>query len=1107
MRKIKFLYKPLIVISLLVLFAVINLLSSNFEKNPFDEKNIDDVFVRYEGMVPSYDYTAELVYGEMEPNFDGANKKIDSIVFTSGTKFLFGGLLWNSNLGQSNEVMYSIEAPDDTCSLIIKYPDYVFSDFKQLFGDYLLYSGARIDTLNKPSYRLVVSDDDMLEKYRVEFIGKNRSYNLAPNKDYLCLKMDTVMNLSDDVLLHDMLCLCINLRDFYNVPVLYVDDYLQKCNPFLLDKEFYSAQKSVEEIQDMLLKYGISMEETGEQMMVLTCTYDKPITKESLPIRYEGKTTEYGYKAEFKYGKHSATDRECLFSEYSKVKNPIVNESRRNILEYMINVLEDDLDDNVMHNVKMFDEECSFAVEFEKNTLTNEALYETMIQDMVKYAGINADTIYQTSYKLVISDKDKFDSISSENIYNSYSEWKTYLKYCEGYYHKLYSVFDESNNATKIEGLQVNTRMFLRNLQTAHGVPVLMEYDSIYNRIIKLHPDFYSEAKSVEELQVMLSEYGMSLEPTGEEMMVVTFTADKLIMKPIMFKNQDFKTRFFLLMIWGIFTCIMAAVPVRKESLAPFRLSVKKTIFSVFMWLVAAFFFMLALLCCFDTNVIAAIFESIDNIDKQNFMLSKLTLLFFVLGYIVAASGIMLFTYRKNYYSAMVKFWYVIYGLNACVFHYAVFCMIAFNTLKVAVVMSLALMIMLSLVLHSDKLDDLCVENSCFKTKKKKKLPYIILLLIAVSLVAIFIQRPVGVESLENVDETAIKREIWNSVNGLGNSRRLKAYVGLINTDNAIDIVTSFEKESGKSIFKKIMSNSFLPKDEVEAVLKNINDTLCRAFEKESMYVKDYKSLIDGHIEYEINKDGKMNSEDIDEDMVTLNMRYDAFKSNNIEYLANGVIDEDFNQGRVGDCWLIAALNSLRLTEEGREMLSDIISLDSLGNVKVILKGVDREYIVTPEELTGSDELAKGDLDVRAIEIAVVRFLHEIQDHLTNAKINQNKINGIKIKSNFDINDGMEPLSVPYYLIFNMECSDNIPVDDDLMVKIKSENYIVLAASSRSNEYILDSFSKHHVYSIVSADNEYVYMYNPYDIDNLQKMLHEDFMRFFDHAYSYELKK
>lgn len=389
-----------------------------------------------------------------------------------------------------------------------------------------------------------------------------------------------------------------------------------------------------------------------------------------------------------------------------------------------------------------------------------------------------------------------------------------------------------------------------------------------------------------------------------------------------------------------------------------------------------------------------------------------------------------------------------------------------------------------------------------------KKLPYITLLLIAISLVAIFMLRPVDVESLENLDETAIKREIWNSVNGFGNSRKLKSYVGLINTDNAIDIVISFEKESGKSIFKKIMSNSFLPKDEVEKVLKNINDTLCRAFEKESMYVEDYKSLIDGHIEYEINKDGKMNSKDIDEDMVTLNMRYDAFKSNNIEYLANGVIDEDFNQGKVGDCWLIAALNSLRLTEEGREMLSDIISIDSLGNVKVVLKGADREYIMTPEELAGSDELAKGDLDVRAIEIAVIRYLHEIGDHVDEAKKIQNARNKVKIKpSCCDINDGMSPLSIPFYLFFGEDCADNILVDSDLMVKIRSENYIILAASSKTNEYILDSFSKYHVYSIVSADDEYVYMYNPHDIDNLQKMLHDDFMKFFDHAYSYELSE
>ena len=701
MRKIKFLFKSLIAISLLALFALMNFLSSNFEKNPFDEKpSDDDVYISYEGIVPSYHYTAELVCDNLDGNFEGTNKLTDSVVFSSGIRTISDMLLYNSDLGRSNEVMYSINASDDTCSLIINYPDYRYNNYKQLFEDFLVYVGAKIDTVYKPSYKLFVSDENKFENYKVEFIGKSRSYRPVANEDYHHLVMDSTMNLSDDVVMHDMWCLYLNLRELYNVPILYEDVYLQDCKPFLLDKKFYSGQKSVEEMQKVLSKYGVALEPTGKEMMVVTCAFDDAKIKESLPIRYEGKITEYGYKAEFKYGKHSATNRERLFSEYSKVKNPIVNQSRRNILENMIQVLEDDLDDNVMHNIKMFDEECSFAVEFEKNTLTNEALYETMIQDIVKYAGINADTTYQTSFKLVISDKDKFDSISSENIYNSYSEWKTYLKYCEGYYHKLYSVFDDSNNAIKIEGLQVNTRMFLRNLQTAHGVPVLMEYDSIYNRIIKLHPEFYSEAKSVEELQIMLSEYGMSLEPTGDEMMVVTFTTDRLILKPMMFENQDFKTRFFLLMIWGVFTCIMAAVPVRKEFLVPFKLNVKKTIFSVFLWLVAAFFFMLALLCCFDTNVIAAISELIDNVKIHMILI----LLFLVLGYIVTACGIMLFTSRKNYYSAMVKFWRVIYGLNACAFHFAVFCMIAFNTLKVIVVMSFALMVLLSLVLHSDKL-------------------------------------------------------------------------------------------------------------------------------------------------------------------------------------------------------------------------------------------------------------------------------------------------------------------------------------------------------------------------------------------------------------------
>ena len=384
-----------------------------------------------------------------------------------------------------------------------------------------------------------------------------------------------------------------------------------------------------------------------------------------------------------------------------------------------------------------------------------------------------------------------------------------------------------------------------------------------------------------------------------------------------------------------------------------------------------------------------------------------------------------------------------------------------------------------------------------------KKLLYVSLLLILISSILIFRCKRVEILTLANVDEITIKREIWNSVNGLGNARKLKAYVGLINTDNVINIVASFETESGRSLFEKIMSNQFITDKDVNEVLRYLNDTLCRAFEIEGMYVADYKTLIDEHIEFETNKKGKRNSKDIDEDVVILNRRYDSFKSNIIEYQPNGMIDEDFNQGKVGDCWLIAALNSLRLTETGNKMLNDIVSMDSVGNVRVILKSVDKEYVMTPEELAGADELVRGDLDVRAIEIAVIRFLHEIQDHQTHDKSIQNKMSGVKIKS-ADINDGMSPLSAPFYLLFDEECIDNIAVDEDLIEKIKSRKYIVLVSSH--NGYSLDSFSKHHVYSVVSADDDFVYMYDPYDIDNLRKMSDKDFMSFFNHAYSYEIQ-
>ena len=67
--------------------------------------------------------------------------------------------------------------------------------------------------------------------------------------------------------------------------------------------------------------------------------------------------------------------------------------------------------------------------------------------------------------------------------------------------------------------------------------------------------DFYAESKSVEDVNVMLSEYGLSLLPTGEEMRVVTFSYEpvrKFLLQENGYFTSDFWAFFVLSLIWGL---------------------------------------------------------------------------------------------------------------------------------------------------------------------------------------------------------------------------------------------------------------------------------------------------------------------------------------------------------------------------------------------------------------------------------------------------------------------------------------------------------------------------------------------------------------------------
>lgn len=91
----------------------------------------------------------------------------------------------------------------------------------------------------------------------------------------------------------------------------------------------------------------------------------------------------------------------------------------------------------------------------------------------------------------------------------------------------------------------------------------------------------------------------------------------------------------------------------------------------------------------------------------------------------------------------------------------------------------------------------------------------------------------------------------------------------------------------------------------------------------------------------------------------------------------NGKIDIPFRQGQTGDCWLLAGIQSLSMTPQGKKVLDNAVKVDKQGNATVTLKGVGKTYKVTARDLKCSNELSSGDSDVRALEIAMDRYFRE----------------------------------------------------------------------------------------------------------------------------------
>ena len=217
----------------------------------------------------------------------------------------------------------------------------------------------------------------------------------------------------------------------------------------------------------------------------------------------------------------------------------------------------------------------------------------------------------------------------------------------------------------------------------------------------------------------------------------------------------------------------------------------------------------------------------------------------------------------------------------------------------------------------------------------------------------------------------------------------------------------------------------------------------------------------------------------------------------------NGKVDNNFKQGRIGDCWILASILAKISTPEGLKEVNDMLSVDEKGNVTVTID--NKKYTYTPEDLKEYPEYSFGDMDVRALELA-------IEEHWGKT-IKQggyvHNFDNFKALEGFDKSIAQDRL-----LTFPISLDEALDILAKNHDKSSGQSYSVVGAITgdpkgleginviNENGEKLPVVSPH-AYAIIDYDDDYVYLNNPHSGTEKLKITHEDFRKAFtDFSYS-----
>jgi len=197
-------------------------------------------------------------------------------------------------------------------------------------------------------------------------------------------------------------------------------------------------------------------------------------------------------------------------------------------------------------------------------------------------------------------------------------------------------------------------------------------------------------------------------------------------------------------------------------------------------------------------------------------------------------------------------------------------------------------------------------------------------------------------------------------------------------------------------------------------------------------------------------------------------------------------------QGQVGDCWLLAGLNSIIGKPKMLAKLNELVSYnDKTGKYTITMKGAKKKYVVTSQEIAEANHLSSGSLKTRAVEIAMDRYIKELA--YSHKEVSFLIDPNAKNVANVDLNGGYAH-NIWYALWgWGKDNSTNKKPDiakEDFNYPNRAytfslcgkDNIYGMAKSEKDPNYRIIS---RHEYSIIGSDQKNVYALNPWDSDDV----------------------